>query len=141
MNSIFPDITFSHIYRTFNKLPNQLSKELWALKKDFFIFPRCLILRRLIQRIRTYLFGCWVLSLFEDSHNCFLLWTCFKDFVGQSGSGMALVLSFLIFFGYCHMYLSHAMCFSLVLAYIGNVGFFCIVVGGMYVCYKRLEIL
>ena len=48
----------------------------------------------------------------------FLLLACFKDFVGQAGSRMALVLSFFIVFGDCHMYLIHSMCFNLGLAYI-----------------------
>ena len=40
----------------------------------------------------------------------FLLLACFEDFVGQDGSGMALVLSFFIVFGDCHMYLTIMPC-------------------------------
>ena len=49
MKSLFPTLTFSHIYRTFNKLPNKLSKELWDPEKHFFSLHRCLILRRLMK--------------------------------------------------------------------------------------------
>ena len=93
------------------------------------------------RRIPTYLLGCWALSLFEDSYHCFSAMDLFRGFCWTNYFWDGLSPQF--FYSFWRLsYVSHyhAMCFSLVLSYIVHVGCFWILVGGMYVCYKRLDI-